>query len=103
MTEPVWPQGDFDALFQRFLSSWDRLFPGWLRPSGWDPSVEMGMENGALLLKVVLPGFAPHEVEVLVISNQINSKLSRLFDEMISGKCLRDTDREKGRHLRNIH
>jgi enterochelin esterase family protein len=77
VTEPTRPQWDFDALFQRFLSSWDRLFPGWLRPSGWDPSVETGIENGALLIKVVLPGLAPHEVEVLIVGNQIVIKGER--------------------------
>ena len=75
--EPARPQWDFDTLFQRLLSSWDRLFPGWLRPSGWDPSVETGMENGALFIKVVLPGFAPHEVEMLVVGNQIVIKGER--------------------------
>ncbi|MBI3300609.1 MAG: Hsp20 family protein [Deltaproteobacteria bacterium] len=75
--EPAWPQWDFDTLFSRLLSNWDRLFPGWLRPSGWDPSVEIAMEGDTLLFKVALPEFAPQNVEVLVVGNQIVIKGER--------------------------
>lgn len=71
-SEVLWPQwGDLDAVFKRFLRSWEQVFPGWLRSSGWDPTVEIAMEGGTLIFKVALSGFAPQDVEVLVIGNQI--------------------------------
>ena len=67
-----WPQwGDLDAVFKRFLRSWEQVFPGWLRSSGWDPTVEISMEGETLIFKVALSGFAPQDVEVLVVGNQI--------------------------------
>ena len=76
--EPTWPTWDFDTLFNRFLGHWDRLFPGWLRPSGWDPSVEITLEDNAFHLKVALPGFAPEDVEALIVGNQIVIKGKRV-------------------------
>jgi enterochelin esterase family protein len=77
VTAPAWPPWDLDALFNRFWSSWERLFPGWLRAGGWDPSVDIAMEGDKLLCKVTLPGFAPENVEVLVVGNQIVIKGAR--------------------------
>ncbi len=75
--EPARQSWDFDSVFNRFLSSWDRLFPGWLRPSEWDSSVEIAMEGDTLIFKVTLPGFDPQGVEVLVVGNQIVIKGER--------------------------
>jgi len=67
----AWPQWDLDAMFKRVLSSWQQMFPGWLRSSGWDPTVDISMEGEMLIFKVALSGFAPQDVEVLVVGNQI--------------------------------
>ena len=75
--EPAAPIGDFDSFFKRFLGQWERLFPGWLRPSGWDSSVDLTLENGALRFKVALPGFTPQDIEVLIIGNHIVIKGTR--------------------------
>lgn len=75
--EPALPAWDFDSLFKRFLGEWERLFPGWLRPSGWDPSVNLTLEDGALRFKVALPGFTPPDVEVLIVGNHIVIKGKR--------------------------
>lgn len=75
--ETAWPTGDFDSLFNRFLDQWERLFPGWLRPSGWDPSVDLTLEDSTLRFKVALPGFTPQDVEVLIVGNHIVIKGKR--------------------------
>jgi len=69
--EPAPPAWDFDALFRRFLEQWERLFPGWLRPSGWDPSVDLTLEDETLRFKIALPGFTPRNIEVLIVGNQL--------------------------------
>lgn len=66
-----WSQWDLDAMFKRVLNSWERVLPGWLRPSGWDPTVEISMEGETLIFKVALSGVAPQDVEVLVVGSQI--------------------------------
>jgi enterochelin esterase-like enzyme/HSP20 family molecular chaperone IbpA len=67
-----WPQWrDLDAVFKRFLRNWEQVVPGWLRSSGWDPTVEISMAGEMLIFKVALSGFAPQDVEVLVVGNQI--------------------------------
>jgi enterochelin esterase family protein len=75
--EPTWSLRDFDSVFHRFLHSWDRLFPGWLRPSGWDSSVEIVAEGDNVIFRVTLPGIAPQAVAVLVVGNQIVIKGER--------------------------
>jgi HSP20 family protein len=65
------PQWDLDAVFKRFLRRWQQVFPGWLRSSGWDPTVDISMEGETLIFKVALSGFAPQDIEVLVVGNQI--------------------------------
>ena len=89
--EPVLPTGDFDSLFRKFLGEWDRLFPEWLRLSGWDPSVDLALEDGTLHVKVALPGFAPQDVEVLILGNHI----------VIKGK--RTPAREQGPECSFVH
>ncbi len=74
-SSPRW--GDLDAMFKRFVSSWEQVFPGWLRPSGWDSTVDISMEGETLIFKVALSGFAPQDVEVLVVGNQIVIKGTR--------------------------
>jgi enterochelin esterase family protein len=69
---------DFDSLFNRFLGQWNSLFPGWLRPSGWDASVDLTLKEDRLHFTVTLPGFTPQDVEVLVVGNQIVMKGKRL-------------------------
>jgi enterochelin esterase family protein len=71
------PQAEIDTMFTRFLSNWERLFPGWLRPTGWDPTVDITMEGETLIFKVALSEFAPQDVEVLVVGNQIVIKGKR--------------------------
>jgi HSP20 family molecular chaperone IbpA len=66
-----------ETIFSRFLSNWERLFPGWLRPSGWDSTAEIVVEGNTLFFKVALPGFAPQDVEVLVVGKQIVVKGKR--------------------------
>ncbi len=68
---PQREQPDFNTLFGRFLTQWDRFFPGWLRPSGWDPTTEIVADGETLILKIALPGFSPRDIEVLVIGKQI--------------------------------
>lgn len=68
---PVGLWGDLDTLFSRFLSGWERLFPGWLRPSSWDPAVEVAMEGDKLICTVALSGIDMRNVEILVVGNQI--------------------------------
>jgi HSP20 family molecular chaperone IbpA/esterase/lipase superfamily enzyme len=75
--EPSWLQWDGDAFLGRFLTQWERLFPGWLRPSGWDSTVEMLTEGENIIYRVTLPGFAPQDVELLVVGNQIVIKGER--------------------------
>lgn len=65
------PQWDLDTMFNRFVTQWERFFPGWLRPSGWDPTTEVIVEGETLRFKIALPGFSPHDIEILVIGNQI--------------------------------
>jgi enterochelin esterase-like enzyme/HSP20 family molecular chaperone IbpA len=71
------PPWDIDSLFGRVLTQWERLFPGWLRPSGWDPTTEILVEGETLIFKVQLPGFVPQDVELLVIGNQLVIKGKR--------------------------
>ena len=71
------PQWDFDTFFSRFWGRWERLFVDWMQPYGWDSSVEMVVEGDTLVCKVVLPGIAPQDVEVLVVGNQIVIKGER--------------------------
>ena len=66
-----WSQWDLDAMLKRFLNSWEQVFPGWLRSSGWDPTVEISMEGEMLIFKVALSGVASQDVEVLVVGSQI--------------------------------
>jgi HSP20 family molecular chaperone IbpA len=72
---PVWEptelQWDMDALLNRFLSGWERLFPGWLRPSSWDPQTEIAMEGDKLICRIALPGVDPRNLEVLVVGPQL--------------------------------
>jgi enterochelin esterase family protein len=75
--EPVSSPWEFDSLFKRFLGQWDSLFPGWLRPSGWDASVDLTLKEDRLHFTVTLPGFTPQDVEVLVVGNQIVIKGKR--------------------------
>jgi enterochelin esterase-like enzyme/HSP20 family molecular chaperone IbpA len=75
--EPSWPQWDIDALLNRFLSGWERLFPGWLRPSSWDPQVEISMEGDKLMCRIALPGIDPHNIEILVVGTQLVIKGER--------------------------
>ena len=77
MQELALPGGDFDSLFTKFLGQWERLFPGWLRPSGWDSSVNLTLEDDMLRFKVALPGFAPQDIEVLIVGNHIVIKGKR--------------------------
>jgi HSP20 family protein len=53
------------------LTQWERFFPGWLRPSGWDPTTEIVAEGDTLSFKITLPGFSPQDLEILVVGNQI--------------------------------
>ncbi len=69
--EPVSLPWDIDALLNRFLSGWERLFPGWLRPSSWDPQAEISMEGDKLICRIALPGVDPRDVEVLVVGPQL--------------------------------
>jgi len=69
--EPVSLQWDIDALLNRFLSGWERLFPGWLRPNSWDPQAEISMEGDKLICRIALPGVNPRDVEVLVVGTQL--------------------------------
>jgi len=77
LPESVSPIWDFDSLFNKFLGQWDRLFPGWLRPSGWDPSVDLTLEGDTLRFKIALPGLTPPDVEVLIVGNHIVIKGKR--------------------------
>jgi len=70
-TEPINLLWDLDTLFSRFLSGWERLFPGWLRPSSWDPAVEVAMKGDTLICTVALSGIDPRDVEIQVVGNQI--------------------------------
>ena len=76
--EISWPRWDIDAVFKHFMRSWEQMFPGWVRSSGWDPTVEISMEKETLVFKVALSGFAPRDVEVLVVGNQIVIKGRRM-------------------------
>jgi HSP20 family protein len=69
--EPIGLQWDIDALLNRFLSGWERLFPGWLRPSSWDPQAEISMEGNTLICRIALPGVDPRDIEVLVVGTQL--------------------------------
>ncbi len=69
--EPAGLQWDIDALLNRFLSGWERLFPGWLRPSSWDPQAEISMEGDKLICRVALPGVDSRDIEVLVVGTQL--------------------------------
>jgi enterochelin esterase family protein len=71
------PQWDFESFFSRFWGKWERLFVDWMQPYGWDSSMEMVVEGDTLVCKVVLPGIAPQDVEVLVVGNQIVIKGER--------------------------
>jgi enterochelin esterase family protein len=72
LLEPSPPtQWDLDTVFHRFLTQWERFFPGWLRPSGWDPTTEIVAEGDTLSFKITLPGFSPQDLEILVVGNQI--------------------------------
>jgi len=71
MPETAGQPWDFDAFFSRFWGKWERLFSEWGQPYGWDSSIEISLEGDTLVCKVVLPGFTPQEVEVLVVGNQI--------------------------------
>ncbi|HXG19184.1 MAG TPA: alpha/beta hydrolase-fold protein [Methylomirabilota bacterium] len=62
---------DFDTVFNRFITQWERFFPGWLRPSGWDSTTEIVAEGDTLSFKIALPGFSPQDIEILVVGNQI--------------------------------
>jgi enterochelin esterase-like enzyme/HSP20 family molecular chaperone IbpA len=69
--EQAWPQWDIDALLNRFLSGWERLFPGWIRPGSWDPQAEIAMEGDKLICRIALPGVDPRNIEVLVVGSQL--------------------------------
>src|SRR5262249_1058701 len=69
--ESASPTRDFDAFFNQVLGRWDRLFPGWLRPSGWDPSINVTLDGNELHFTIALPGFAPQDVEALIVGNRI--------------------------------
>lgn len=71
MREPTALPWDIDTFFNLLWSGWERLFPGWLRPSSWDPAVEIAMEGDTLSFQVALSGSDPHDVEVLIVGNQI--------------------------------
>jgi HSP20 family protein len=69
--ESIGLQWDIDALLNRFLSGWERLFPGWLRPSSWDPQTEISMEGDKLICRIALPGTDPRNIEILVVGPQL--------------------------------
>lgn len=74
LATPTW---EFDSLFNRLLGQWNHLFPGWLRPSGWDATMDLTLQEERLHFKVTLPGFTPQDVEVLVVGHQIVIKGKR--------------------------
>jgi HSP20 family protein len=75
--EAASPAWEFNSLFNQVLERWDQFFPGWLRPSGWNASIDTTWENDKLHFKVTLPGFRPQDVEVLLVGNQLVIKGQR--------------------------
>ncbi len=67
---------ELDDFFKRTFETMGRFTPGVFREE-WYPAVDAYMKDGKFILRAVLPGVDPKDVDISIIGNQLTIKGTR--------------------------
>jgi HSP20 family protein len=91
----------FDHLTDSAFAPWERDRALW-KADGWMPAIEGHVDNGALVIKVDLPGIDPKEVSISVGENRLTIEGERKHEENKEEKDYRYREVAYGKFSRTI-